>query len=219
MCGRYSIAIEPTEIEDQFRARFEEPMKPRYNAAPSQMLPVIINEAPGTVRFLRWGLMPPWIEKIKKRDGLINVRAETLRDRHTFQHDLRERRCLVIADGFYEWRKTPSGGKIPYRITAKNGSPMGFAGIWEVNHDKKGNKVPTFAIITTAANKLMAPIHARMPVIFWPRDKSKWLQERQPLPNLIERLKPVDDRNLRAYEVSRLVNRASVDSREVIQPV
>ena len=100
MCGRYSIAIEPTEIEDQFRARFEEPMKPRYNAAPSQMLPVILNEAPGTVRFLRWGLMPPWIEKIKNRDGLINVRAETLRDRHTFQHDLRERRCLQVG----HWR-------------------------------------------------------------------------------------------------------------------
>ncbi|SRR6266705_184581 len=129
MCGRYSIAIEPTEVEEHFGARFAEPMQRRYNAAPSQRLPVILNADPRSIVLAPWGIKPPWLVK---RDGLINVRAETLREKHTFQQDLSNRRFLIPADGFYEWQMRPNGKKAPYRIVRRAGRVFAFAGIWEV---------------------------------------------------------------------------------------
>src|SRR5438876_1732970 len=108
MCGRYSIAVEPALLEERFGAHFgpasSDLMRPRYNAAPSQMLPVILNADPGHIIFSRWGIAPVWMSRVAKKDGLINVRFETLRDRTTFHADLSARRCLVPADGFYEWK-------------------------------------------------------------------------------------------------------------------
>src|SRR5438046_5005989 len=110
MCGRYSIAVEPALLEERFRAHFgralSDAMKPRYNAAPSQMLPVILNSDPGQIVFSHWGIAPVWLSSLSKKDGLINVRFENLRDRPTFQKDLALRRCMVLADGFYEWKAT-----------------------------------------------------------------------------------------------------------------
>ena len=158
MCGRYSIAVESSEVEKHFRATFAKPVKPRYNAAPSQQLPVILNFNPRKIVLSSWGLKPAWLSKISKRDGLINVRAETLREKHTFQSDLAERRCLIPADGFYEWKALPNGKKTPYRIVRKDGQLFAFAGIWE--EDKNDGKFePRFAIITTEANEIMKPIH------------------------------------------------------------
>src|SRR6185437_7321670 len=109
MCGRYSIAVEAEEVEKHFGARFVGAYTPRYNAAPSQNLPVILNESPANISMVRWGPRPPWIHSVK-RDALINVRSDTLKEKATFKHDLLERRCLVLADGFYEWKKvTPRG--------------------------------------------------------------------------------------------------------------
>src|SRR5262245_30639541 len=106
MCGRFGISWKKEQIEERFSARFAaDVFTPRYNAAPSQSLPVILNEAPATIQLVAWGLRPAWMTKVAKKDGLINVRAETLRDRPTFKRDLAERRCLVLADSFYEWKK------------------------------------------------------------------------------------------------------------------
>ena len=201
MCGRYSIAVEPALLEERFGAHFGATLSgdivPRYNAAPSQMLPVILNADPGHIVFSRWGIAPAWMSRLSGKDGLINVRFETLRDRPTFRADLASRRCLILADGFYEWSRgnmvreysplpsvardfTPrtssieqkesrleavprSKRKVPYRITRADGEAFAFAGIWEEDSDKGAS--PRFAIITTAADAFMQPIHSRMPVI------------------------------------------------------
>jgi len=159
MCGRYSIAIDPAEIEARFGSKYLEAMKPRYNAAPSQPLPVILNSDPRHVVFAVWGIRPVWMSRVAKKDGLINVRFETLRDKATFRADLEGRRCLVPADGFYEWSRgntrdfaprtssieqkesrleavPRSKRKVPYRITRRDGKPFAFAGIWEEDSDK-----------------------------------------------------------------------------------
>ena len=219
MCGRYSFAVEPKEAERRFHAQFVGEYAPRYNAAPSQNLPVILNESPDKFVFVHWGLMPPWLEKLKKSDGLINVRAETLREKPTFKNDLLNRRCLIPADGFYEWKKSLAGKKIPYRFTLKDGSPFALAGIWEINQDDRGEKIKTFAIITTSANKIIEPIHNRMPVILRRESESSWLSEQLSLPKIYDILEPYSSKDMKYYEVSTIVNSAKLDSSEVINPI
>jgi putative SOS response-associated peptidase YedK len=121
MCGRFSLAIEQMQIEQRFHATFTEPFKPRYNAAPSQRLPGIFNYNPRKLVFTHWGMKPSRIRKLSKRNALINVRFETLRDTLTFREDLEERRCLIPADGFYELATVPGGRKAPFRITREDG--------------------------------------------------------------------------------------------------
>ncbi len=192
-------------------------MKPRFNAAPSQNLPVIFNSNPRKILLSPWGLKPAWLSKLSKRDGLINVRAETLRDKQTFHDDLEQRRCLIPADGFYEWQKRPDGRKVPFRIVRKDGKLFAFAGIWEFDQRDLTHE-PRFAIITTAANELMQPIHSRMPVILEPEQERTWLESNQQLPDILRMLRPAQSGELKAYEVSRLVNRGTVDIPDVIKP-
>ena len=218
MCGRYSIAIEPAEIEARFGAKYLEAMKPRYNAAPSQPLPVILNSDPRHVVFAAWGIRPVWMSRVAKKDGLINVRFETLRDKATFRADLEGRRCLVPADGFYEWKTGAGKKKIPYRITRRDSKPFAFAGIWQ--EDSNGGALPRFAIITTAADKFMQPIHARMPVILDADEERAWIRRDDgDLSDFLRRLETPYGAPLRAYEVSREVNRATEDTRNLIKPV
>ncbi len=222
MCGRYSIAVESTEVEEHFRAAFTEPMKPRYNAAPSQKLPVILNADAGKIVLTPWGIKPEWLAKVAKKSGLINVRFETLRDKHTFRADLEKRRCLVPADGFYEWKTLPGGKKVPFRITRKDGKLFAFAGIWQESPEEeegKGGPAPHFAIITTAANALMQPIHSRMPVILDEEREQAWLANKGTSRDFIALLEAAPALAMHAYEVSRAVNRASVDIPDIIKPV
>ena len=140
------------------------------------------------------------------------MRAETLRDKATFRDEFQHRRCLVLADGFYEWKAT-AAGKVPYRIHAKGGAPLAFGGLWEEGPE------PKFAIITTAANALMAPIHHRMPLIFAPDEKDAWLASGASLTMLLDELKPADRKDLESYEVSRRVNNARLDESELLRPL
>jgi putative SOS response-associated peptidase YedK len=157
MCGRFSVTFDQKLLEARFQATFAESLfQPRYNAAPSQALPVILNTEPQTIQRLAWGLRPAWARTIGKKDGIINVRAETLRERQTFKKDLAERRCLVLADSFYEWRKEAGKRKTPFRILLKMKEPFAFAGIWEENEGRDGESIQTFAIITTESNSLVA---------------------------------------------------------------
>src|SRR5882724_10024364 len=152
MCGRFSLTPERETLETRLGARFNAAwIHARYNAAPTQVLPAILNTAPRVIQPLRWGLKPAWAQKMGKREGIINVRAETLRDRPTFKKDLLTRRCLVLADSFYEWRREGKH-KTPFRILLKTGEPFAFAGIWEENEGSDGYPIQTFAIITTEAN-------------------------------------------------------------------
>lgn len=211
MCGRFSLVESKEDLEVYFKVKVPNDYKPRYNASPSQLLPVILNDEPDTAQMVCWGLKPVWFNP-KRKDGLINVRAETLREKHTFKADLEKRRCLVLADGFYEWQRTKEG-KQPYRIVLKNNRPFAFAGLWEVNYiDDK--EVRTFAIITTTPNSVLLPIHTRMPVLLAPGDEHKWLET----PDL-DLLNPFPPEQMMAYKVSTAVNRAVLDMESLIKPM
>src|SRR5690348_9000956 len=218
MCGRYSIAVEAEELEKHFGARFVGAHTPRYNAVPSQTLPVILNESPANISMVRWGLRPPWIRSLK-RDALINVRSDTLKGKATFKNDLLERRCLVLADGFYEWKKVTPKRAIPFRFTRKDHTPVAFAGIWELNKDEKGNVMKTFSIITANADAPVRAIHHRMPVILPAEAESVWLARSTTLPTVWNVLKYPDSKSLVAYEVSRDLNNPRNDSPELLLPV
>ena len=224
MCGRYSIAVEPTEVEQRFGAKYLESGEPgeviraRYNAAPSQRLPVILNDYPGHVVFAQWGIKLNWMTRVTNKTGLINVRAETLRDKMTFRENLEKRRCLVPADGFYEWKVMLTGKKAPFRIMRKDGKLFSFAGIWHKSTVGKESEL-VFAIITTTPNALMQPIHDRMPLILAEEAERRWLAGSGGRSDLIGLLKSPTTIDLRAYEVSRLVNHTSVDVPELIEPV
>ena len=175
MCGRYIVTSSKDMLERRFNAKFDEPNYiKRYNASPSQKLPVILNSDPHKIKMLYWGIMPIWAAKIGRKDGLINIRTETLRDKKTFSKDLELRRCLILADGFYEWARQGKL-KLPYLFQLKNKKPFSFAGLWEENTNKVGMKITTFAIITTSANPLLKKIHDRMPVILNNKTEKIWL--------------------------------------------
>ena len=198
-------------LEDRFHAKFDGEYHPRYNAAPSQNLPVIFNEDERFIHFARWGLLPEWARKLR-RDGIINVRTETLIDKPTFKGDLSKRRCLVLSDGFYEWHRHGTY-KTPYRFTIKSGEPFALAGIWENNHTSAGEPVRTFAIITTKANGLVGRIHDRMPIILPRYSEHGWLEEGN-----INLLHPYVAKEMKTYRVSRVLNSARTDEPAMIEP-
>ena len=169
--------------------------------------------------FMKWGLIPFWAKDPKIGSRMINARAETVAEKPAFRNALKKRRCLVLADGYYEWQKTPVG-KRPFRIVMRSGEPFAFAGIWETWKDLQGNVIPSCTIITTAANDFLSPIHDRMPVIL-PREKEElWLDTGLDDPAALTGiLTPFSDEALDAYEVSTLVNYARNDGPDVIARV
>ncbi|WP_101297319.1 SOS response-associated peptidase [Halegenticoccus soli] len=130
MCGRYTLFTPQGVLEDRFDAAFERPTEPRYNCAPGQRLPVIANDAPDAIRFRKWGLVPSWADD-ESDGGFINARAETVREKRSFREPFERRRCLVLADGFYEWVERDGGGKQPYRVAFEDDRPFAMAGLWE----------------------------------------------------------------------------------------
>ena len=176
MCGRYSIAVDPEQLASRFEAKLPEtPIQARFNAAPTESLPVILNEGERRITLLRWGLIPSWAEDMTIGARLINARAETVHQKPSFRDALRQRRCLVLADGFYEWQLTPEGKKIPFRLALKSGEPFALAGLWEQWRNPTGEWLRTFTIITTEPNDLVAPIHNRMPAILTREAEAHWL--------------------------------------------
>lgn len=216
MCCRFTITSDQKDLERRFSALFDHVFQKRYNASPGQKLPVILNKNPKKITKYFWGLHPVWIEQVKKLGGILNVRDDNLQTKRTFASDLMNRRCLVITDGFYEWKKV-SKGKQPYRIVLKNQEPFAFAGIWEEN-EIKGKKMKTFAIITTSPNSLMKKIHNRMPVILNQKQEQEWLEETNKN-KLLKLLDPFPASQMKAYKVDKLVNSPSMDTPELIQPL
>jgi putative SOS response-associated peptidase YedK len=194
---------------------------PRWNAAPSQELLVIRrNHQTGEVSFdpLRWGLIPHWCSDPKGGRKPINAKCETVRDLPTFRDAYRRRRCIVPVDGFFEWKAVKGQkAKQPYAIAMKDGAPFGIAGIWENwKEPASGEWVRTFAIITTAANELVADIHDRMPVILAPDDFARWLRE-EPDPRDLMRSYSAD--LMRMWPISTRVNKPENDDPSILQPV
>lgn len=230
MCGRYSLFAPVSDVEERFGATFEYSFTPRYNAAPGQSLPVITNDDSDVIQQMEWGLVPSWADD-RSEFGLINARAETLTERASFSDAYERRRCVIPADGFYEWAET-NGGKEPYRITLADESVFGMAGLWERwgppqrqtglgefgggSVDEGPETVETFTIVTTEPDGVVGELHDRMAVVLDPDGVTTWLHgedaERQ---SLLARY----DGDMRAYRVPRTVNDPSNDSWAVVQPV
>ncbi|MCY3634648.1 MAG: SOS response-associated peptidase [bacterium] len=220
MCGRYSLTASLQELAQRFEFDGEpEGFVPRYNVAPTQQVLTVVGGDTRRAGFMRWGLIPSWSKDGPSSRPLINARAETVAEKPSFRGPLKNRRCLVLADGFYEWQKA-GDAKRPMRITMRSGEPFAFAGLWSMWTDPEGNRIPSCTIITTAANDVLKPIHHRMPVILAEEAEDIWLDtaldDSDALSQLLE---PYPDDALEAYEVSRLVNSASNDVPEVTAPV
>ena len=223
MCGRFTLAIDPETLQSRFIISSETFLEhlPRYNIAPQQLVPVIIQRDGGrTPELMRWGLIPFWAKDASIGNKLINARAETLAEKPSFKRSFKRRRCLIPADGFYEWRKGGGGKKTPVRIMLKSEAPFAFAGLWDAWQPPEGDKISSFTIITTEPNELIKPIHHRMPVILRAEDEDAWLNpEMQDTNHLTAFLKPYPAEKLRFYEVSELVNSPMNDVRQCVLPV
>ena len=206
MCGRFSIA-EFEGIGERFQIEIEFPdLKPNYNVAPSQDVPVILKHCSNHLALFRWGLIPYWAKDPSIGHKMINARAETIDEKPSFKTCLQRKRCLIVADGFYEWKKEGST-KRPHRITLKDQGLFGFAALWDTWKSPTGELINTCTIITTTPNELMEPIHNRMPVIL-PRDvESVWLDQNITDSHLLKSLlTPYPPDKMMAYEVSPFVN-------------
>lgn len=218
MCGRYSITTAPEAMQRLFKFMNAIPnLRPNYNAAPTQTLPVVRLDQKGERELaqLKWGLIPMWAKDSKIAYSTINARAETVHEKPAFRTAFRKRRCLVPADGFYEWQ--PGEKKQPYRITMKDGEPFAMAGLWE-RWDKGEEPLETFTIIVTAGNSLMKPIHDRMPVILPPETWDHWLTAADTaIPMALLQSYPAS--KMAAYKVSTRVNSPKNNDAEVIEPL
>jgi len=222
MCGRFTLTIDPNTLQEAFPwAVVPDDLSPRYNIAPSQPVAVIPNTGDNTVTMFKWGLIPSWAKDASIGDRMINARAESLAEKPSFRNAYKRRRCLILSDGFYEWKQNPDlKSKQPMYIRLKDGRPFAFAGLWELWHAPDGSEIRSCTIITTQPNALLETIHNRMPVIL-PQDAyTKWLskEDRQPA-ELNELLKPYPPSEMVAFPVSKLVNRPELDTVELIKPL
>lgn len=219
MCGRYTLSTPIEALEQRFHATLpREVLSPTYNAAPSQALPVICNTHSQEIILSAWGFVPEWADGRADVKPLINARAETVATKPTFRQAFRSKRCLVLTDGFYEWKRAGKR-KVPHRIALKSGAPFVFAGIWSTVHDPSGHPYTTFAILTTEANALVAQIHTRMPVILHARDESTWLDQHCSLEEAQALLMPFTAELLTLYEVSPKVNSPVYNTPDALHPV
>lgn len=218
MCGGFSITANSKIIKARFKADFADDTNlPNFNARPGQYLPVILDTEPNVVKNVFWGYLPQWIKDPSSKK-IINARAESVSTKPFFKDSFSKRRCLVIADGFYEWKPTKSG-KQPYRIILKDEGLFAFAGIWDMHKNGKGKDIPGFTIITTGPNKESSKIHDRMPVILQPKDEKIWLKENSSTKTIEKLLKPYPDGKMKAYPVSKKVNIPVNNSPELIEAV
>jgi len=225
MCGRYTLVTTPQELADQFELAEPVDFPPRYNIAPSQSSPIVRRSEPGGARrldLLRWGLVPHWAKDLKFGYRTINARAETVATQPAFRDAFRKRRCLVPANGFFEWQKSVMAGKEakqPFHVHRKDDRPMALAGLWDRWVGPDGAAIESFTIVTTDANELMGPVHNRMPVIFRSEHYGEWLNPGAGIDQLKALLGPCPSEWLVATPVSREVNNPRNDSPGCIIPL
>ena len=221
MCGRFTLTVNPADLQDTF-SDFNFPAKfaPRFNIAPSQPVLAIPNDEKYTADFFVWGLIPMWAKDPEIGNRLINARGETLAEKPSFRGSYRHKRCLILSDGFYEWKAFGSRKtKTPYYIHMQDRKPFAIAGLWDHWESPDGSSVKSCTIITTTPNDLMESIHDRMPVILHPRDYAKWLNPAPQTPeNLQPLIKPFPTEAMTAYPVSILVNKVTNDTPELVLP-
>ncbi len=219
MCGRYSL-ICTDDLGNRFRA-YEPTLgrRSRFNVPPSQTMPVVVQREQTEIVPMRWGLVPHWAKDLTAAQRPINARAETLAERPLFRGLLKRNRCLVPASGFYEWKRDESR-KTPYYIRLRDADLFAFAGLYDVWHDAGGATCPTYAIVTTAANRVVAPLHDRMPVILGREDEERWVAGGPPGPEeLRSLLGPYSAGAMEAYPVSTRVNSPAADDPSLVAPL
>jgi putative SOS response-associated peptidase YedK len=219
MCGRYTLKAKPKAVSEHFDVP-EAPLMPRFNIAPTQAVPVVRATPEGReLALLRWRLIPSWASDPAVGNTMINARAETVAEKPAYRSAFRKRRCLIPADGFFEWGAGPGGRKQPVYFRMKDGSPFAFAGLWE-SWSKGDGPVESCALITTTPNGLVAPVHDRMPAILAPDEYARWLDPRAGDPAaLAGLLRPYPASAIVAFPVGRTVNDPRYDGPECIAPL
>ena len=220
MCGRFALKAPPRTIQEHFHLPETIELSSRYNIAPSQAIAVVRylqGKKNRQLDSLRWGLIPHWAKDMKIGYRMINARSETLAQKPSFRAAFKKRRCLIVADGFYEWKHA---GRIkePFYIQLENGTVFGFAGLWESWKSPDGNIVESCTVITTSANELIRKIHDRMPVILLPEDYDTWLQDSTPELRLQQLLAPYPAEEMEMYRVSSEVSSPKNDTPACIRP-
>ncbi len=215
MCGRYSLTTPVDALVNLFLVEQRPNLRPRYNIAPTDDVPIVRLDREGRreLRLVRWGLVPFWAKDLKIGARMINARAETVATQGAFKEAFQRRRCLVLADGFYEWLKKPDGKRQPYHYTVADGGAFAFAGLWERWRGPDDAVVRSCTIITTDSNSLVAEVHDRMPVILDPADYATWLAEPS-----VELLRPFPAERMRALAVSDRVNSVKNDDVLCLSP-
>ena len=222
MCGRFTLTVDPGQLQEAFPwVDIPEEIPRRYNIAPSQPVAVVPNDGQNRVDFFNWGLIPFWAKDPKIGNRMINARSETLAEKPSFRGPFKYKRCLVLVDGFYEWRKEPgTQSKTPIYLRLKNKAPFAFAGLWDIWHSDDGSEIRTFTIITTEPNTLIMEIHNRMPVILPQNTYGDWLKEGENEPDLLKSfLRPYPSEEMEAFPVSSHVTSPQNDPPDCIIPV
>ena len=219
MCGRFVITSPPAALRQIFGYIEQPNFPPRHNIAPTQPIPVVIIEnGVRHFRLMRWGLLPAWVKDPRNFTLLINARAETVREKPAFKNAIRRRRCLIPADGYYEWR-AEGARKRPYFIHRRDGTPIGLAGLAETWMGPNGEEQETAAIVTTTASRSISHIHDRMPVIVAPEAFDFWLDPNVDAEMASAVIQPAPDAQLEFFEVSSAVNRTANDSPALLEPL
>ncbi len=218
MCGRFTIRTNTADVARQFTLFDPPELTARYNVAPTQDIAAVrLVGGERTLSFLRWGLVPPWAEDLTVGNRMINARGETVLEKRSFSGPLARRRCLIVADGFYEWQKQGSR-KQPYHIRLLDECPFGLAGLWE-RWQRDGRTVESCTIVTTTANEVVQPVHERMPVIVAPDDYQRWLDtETTAAAEAATLLRPFPAQLMTATPVGTWVNSPSHEGPQCVQP-
>ncbi len=222
MCGRFALTLPKEAMAQLFDAvpdKLNDPVEPRYNICPTQeVVSVVSHEGARHLVPMRWGFIPRWYKKPADGPLLINARAETIAEKPAFRDACRKRRCLIPASGFYEWTAKAEKGKEPWFIAPRTNRPLVFAGVWQSwQADADSPRLITCAIVTTAANETLAPIHHRMPVTIAPEDYGLWLGEGDG--KAASLMRPAEDSFLSAHRVDTAVNSNRVDAPDLIEPL
>ena len=222
MPGRLTLTTDAASLRVAFPwLKVPEELRPRYNIAPTQPIAVVLNDGRNKIDFLNWGLIPSFSNKVKMTSFLLNARSEGLQRKPAFRSPFKRKRCLVLADGYYEWVKIPrKKEKIPYWVHMKSGKPFAFAGLWDSWQALDGSEVTTCCFITCEPNELVAQIHHRMGVILFEKDFEKWLQQEEAESSeLLPLLKSYPAEEMTYYQVSTVVSNARNDVPECIKRV
>ena len=218
MLERYSIGQPSDAIHQRFQVVVPERYQARYNAAPTQLLPVITNQHPEGFSFFYWGQVPEWSNNRAISTKLINAEVEQLMEKATLKRALNQRRCLVPADGFFAWKTISKKSKVPYRFILNDKVPFAMAGLWEEYEDDQDELVHTFRIITTPSNSVVMATNDRMPAILDPKNEKVWLDDQADEETLISLLKPFSAEDMGSYTISSQINSLKIDRPEILSP-